>query len=179
MTMSRARTEWPLAFTLERIVGELLDAALLEDQDALRARRGRESRQILSGMESGLVLEADTWTASERHIVHEARVKAQRDREIGFVLKFVGPLTTGFAIGCVEVSVDPLERTINVVLAHDRFHLRDGGKAGVPHRLRMGSTEGVLQLLQSTVGHHRQMSGGVPGVDLGASISFQHGDRSA
>jgi len=98
-------------------------------------------------MESGLVLEADTWTASERHIVHEGRVKAQRDREIGFVLKFVGPLTTGFAIGCVEVSVDPLERTIDVVLVHDRIHLSDGGKASVPHRLRMGSTERVLQLL--------------------------------
>ena len=49
---------------------------------------------------------------------------------------------------------------------HDRINLRDGGKAGVPHRLRMGSTERVLQLLQSTVGHHHcQMSGGVPGVE--------------
>ena len=86
-------------------------------------------------MKSRLVLEADAWTASERHIVHEGRVKAQRRSRDRLRPESLVSLTTGLPSGAWRYPSTHSKRTIDVVLAHDCIHLRDCGKSGVPHRL--------------------------------------------
>jgi hypothetical protein len=61
---------------------------------------------------------------------------------------------------------------------HDVVDLSDGRAASIPDRLPVRCAERAHELMQTRVGHHREMRRGMAGVDQPAASPIDDGDRA-
>jgi len=74
----------------------------------------------------------------------------------------------------VPIPANPFEVARDIVLANDRVDFRDRGQTRIPDCLRVCLAECARQLIESRVGDHRHVRGGVARVDHRAAIAFDH-----
>jgi hypothetical protein len=162
-----------------RIVAEFLGGGMLEDHPTAVDNRAGERGEVFARMKTCLVAEPNARPAGKRHVLREHRVESQLACQGRLLLERGGQMPGRLPDRGVQIPGHPGKTAVDVQVVDDRVNLCDGRQSCVPHGLRMIAAKVVHEAREAHIGDHRQMRGGVAGVDLGQPFAFEQRDTGA
>ena len=153
---------------------------MFEDHPAAVGDGARQRREVFPRVEARLAVEADAGDAGQRHLLDERGVEAERRREHRLLAQRGALVCAGRTRERgMQVARSPLEAARDLEVADDRVDLSDRRQTRFPRRLRVIASETLHQFRQPRVGHHRQVRGRVPRVDVRAALALEQRDAAA